>query len=333
MGPNSGYLWVLPDAISGNIAGVQATAEDQTSPKALAVGGLTAVLTGSIGSVPLSPSGTFYDAWQTRYAALTSTVGTCGAAPSVLTGSCACDVGTDYSGDYLWRRDDDGNATTPDKCVGFDFSADSPNSYAYYAYDAVYAYAYAAQKVIDTAGSTAFTGANLMNALKNVSFTGLTGKIEFENSGDREVGAGFTISNHDGTNFVTKGNWDTSTGFVASAGSDISTFTWATSDNSQPLNIVVKLILDEEKNLLPEGLTMIGMLLVFANYLVAIVFGAMTFMQRKHKVIRASQVRSERRTLDAHTVLTPNASVFAPRFARRTAHVLVHDPRRLLRLY
>ena len=46
---------------------------------------------------------------------------------------------------------------------------------------------------------------------------------------------------------------------------------------------------DEEKNLLPSSLVTVGSLLVIINYCIAATLGALTFLNRKHKVIRASQ--------------------------------------------
>ena len=109
--------------------------------------------------------------------------------------------------------------STNDICRGFDFASTdhSPNSYAFYSYDAVYAFARAAHNLI-VAGATEFTNKAITEELYTLSFSGLTGTVDFEDTGDREIGTGFTIQNFDGTaidgaGVVTMGNWDAA-GFV-----------------------------------------------------------------------------------------------------------------------
>jgi ABC-type branched-subunit amino acid transport system substrate-binding protein len=200
MGPDSGWLWVLADAIAGNLEGVIATAtedDDDVGVTGLAdADAVNALLKGSIGSIPLAPSGADYEQFLVDYEAQASTAGTCGAAPAELTDSCACDQTKDNAGNLLFQRDHDEDPATPDMCAGFVYDSDAagymaPNSYAYYAYDAVYAFARAAHSMVEDDGATSFVGAAIIDKLKNMdAFEGVTGTIGFETSGDREIGTG-----------------------------------------------------------------------------------------------------------------------------------------------
>jgi hypothetical protein len=196
MGPSSGYLWMLVDAIAGNVPGVQATAEvdgegDFGTPAVV----VADVWVGSMGSIPLSPSGAKYDAFLAAYQAQSSTLGTCGGSDVDLADSCACDGTTDSAGNPLFQSDHDEDDSTPDKCVGFvydpaddDYSA--PNAYTYrtcaprpvcpprppphpsfalaVAYDAVWAMAKAADHLIE-GGAKEFGGPAMQEALKAIS--------------------------------------------------------------------------------------------------------------------------------------------------------------------
>ena len=253
MGADTGYLWVLPDAISGNIAAVNATAfaagkyskfDQETSLDVIEfVDGvdINAALFGSIGSIPLQPSGPDYDAFLVLYEAQPSTLGTCGPNKE-LTDSCACDAATDDAGNKLFQHDHDLNSATPDMCAGFDYAVTAPNSYTYYAYDAVYAFAHAAQLMLDK-GAEEFAGAAIIEQLKNMTFSGVTGSIDFETNGDREVGAGFTIMNHDGTGYSSIGNWDQATALVYGDGQSVDTIQWSggVGEANKPVNEVLEL--------------------------------------------------------------------------------------------
>jgi hypothetical protein len=246
MGATSGYLWVLSDAITSNLDLVQEEAGQSatTAGDLLMVQGVDDIhpyMKGSIGCLPISPVGSKVEAFKERYTSRQSTLpsGTCENDASV-NGDCTCAAGVDDAGAPLFQFDHDSSDGTPDRCVGFDYAQDEPNEYTYYAYDAVYAFARAAQKMIDD-DQTDFNGPALQEALKQMgAFEGVTGAVEFENNGDRETGIKFDIVNHDGNEFLSVGSW-TAGGTVVwadeAAGKD--SIVWSTLDGSQVIDEVI----------------------------------------------------------------------------------------------
>ena len=246
MGATSGYLWVLSDAITSNLDLVQEEAGQSatTAGDLLMVQGVDDIhpyMKGSIGCLPISPVGSKVEAFKERYTSRQSTLpsGTCENDASV-NGDCTCAAGVDDAGAPLFQFDHDSSDGTPDRCVGFDYAQDEPNEYTYYAYDAVYAFAHAAQKMIDD-DQTDFNGPALQEALKQMgAFEGVTGAVEFENNGDRETGIKFDIVNHDGNEFLSVGSW-TAGGTVVwadeAAGKD--SIVWSTLDGSQVIDEVI----------------------------------------------------------------------------------------------
>jgi neutral amino acid transport system substrate-binding protein len=86
----------------------------------------------------------------------------------------------------------------------------SPNTYATYAYDAVYAFAYAAQNMIDAGDDPTDDGPGLLAELAGLEFTGATGAVSFDANYDR-IGV-YDILNQQGTGFTDIGNWDKNDG-------------------------------------------------------------------------------------------------------------------------
>jgi ABC-type branched-subunit amino acid transport system substrate-binding protein len=245
LGGNSNYMWVFADAVTGFMPDVKASAqvatalEDGTVVPAIDV---DVDFKGSLGLNPLKPANPEYDAWLLRYAALPSTEGTCGNQGETGTAGCSCNQQADSFGNLLFQRDHDEDPSTPDRCVGFDYSdINTVNAYLYYKYDAAYALARAAHKMVED-GSTSFDGPTFMSTLKELSFTGISGTIEFESNGDRTVGVGFSVYNHDGEgNFGTIGGWEQSTGLVFATGNTVDSFIYANEANTPPPNIVLPL--------------------------------------------------------------------------------------------
>ena len=308
MGPGTGWLWHMGDAATVAIADVISAAsvpldyctdgalvsvDDCAASEKKVSPGIDAenALIGSTGCIPLAPSGDALAAFMNAYEAMDNTEGTCGN-DAPVTESCSCAEDTDNAGVKLFQRDHDNDPSTPDRCVGFEYKSTedgyfAPDGYSYYAYDVVYAFAFAAQKMLDD-GETSFSSSGITEALKDISFPGVTGTVDFETSGDREIGVGFTIRNFEkDTGMNTIGNWDKATGLVFDGAQSVKTMTWSTADGSIPSDVPPPPF--EEKNLLSGGLVSIGTILVVFNYLVAIVLGGMTFWKRKNKVIRASQ--------------------------------------------
>jgi ABC-type branched-subunit amino acid transport system substrate-binding protein len=80
-----------------------------------------------------------------------------------------------------------------------------PNTYATYAYDAVYTYAHAFQALID-AGEDIYDGDILLTQLYKTNFAGATGHISFDANGDRK--GVYNILNLQSDKFQAVGNWD-----------------------------------------------------------------------------------------------------------------------------
>jgi len=85
----------------------------------------------------------------------------------------------------------------------------TPNTYATFAYDAVYTFAKAIDAMI-TAGTDYTDGDLLLAKLYETDFTGATGPIGFNTDGDRE--GVYDILNLQGDTFVTVGSWDKTNG-------------------------------------------------------------------------------------------------------------------------
>ncbi|GMI57779.1 hypothetical protein TeGR_g10963, partial [Tetraparma gracilis] len=67
----------------------------------------------------------------------------------------------------------------------------------------------------------------------------VTGTVDFESNGDREVGVGFTIMNWASSDgYVTLGNWGKDSGLVYEDGAEAS-IVYATEDNSSPPDIIL----------------------------------------------------------------------------------------------
>ncbi len=81
----------------------------------------------------------------------------------------------------------------------------TPNTYATFAYDAVYAFAHAIQKVIDD-GKDYTDGDVLLDALYKTEFLGATGSVSFDSNGDR-IGV-YDLLNLKGDTFEKVGTWD-----------------------------------------------------------------------------------------------------------------------------
>ena len=104
---------------------------------------------------------------------------------------------------YLWAQDHDNNISTPLACARPDFQID--NLYDAFAYDAVFAVAYALHDLVNTQNRTKLIGSELLDTLiKRVRFEGVTGLIEFTDAsaspdreflGDRRVGISYSLHN------------------------------------------------------------------------------------------------------------------------------------------
>ncbi|KAL1503142.1 hypothetical protein AB1Y20_011204 [Prymnesium parvum] len=116
-----------------------------------------------------------------------------------------CNLETDDDGRLIWAQDHDDNPATQLECVAFDGVLDS---YAPYAYDATFALAHALHVLIEKEGRSSIEGPEfLLTLLRNVSFEGVTGTVNFYDAtsdpdlrfnGDRRVGIKYDVFNYVG---------------------------------------------------------------------------------------------------------------------------------------
>ncbi len=102
----------------------------------------------------------------------------------------------------------------------------TPNTYAPFAYDAVYAFAHAIDKMLK-ANQAVNDGAKLLETLKGLKFQGATGLITFDKNGDR-IGD-YNVLNLQGTVFKVVGIYNLNTGLKLTG-----TITWGTGNTAVP---------------------------------------------------------------------------------------------------
>ncbi|MHA2030172.1 MAG: ABC transporter substrate-binding protein [Candidatus Kariarchaeaceae archaeon] len=87
----------------------------------------------------------------------------------------------------------------------------TPNAFATFAYDAVYAFAWAAHEIIDHQSGDISDGENLLQLLKEINYQGATGSISFDENQDRE--GAYSILNLGGSVFENVALWSAKDGF------------------------------------------------------------------------------------------------------------------------
>ena len=140
-------------------------------------------------------AGDAYTAFQSRLSAFKATV----------MGYGWCTAETDDDGRYLWASDVPswvaqalptitGQPHTVSTCLwaGDDAANDF---YAAFAYDAVYAMAYAIERTLAAAPHDPIDGTTLMGQLLNTTFLGATGLVAFDKNGDRDAGISYEVFN------------------------------------------------------------------------------------------------------------------------------------------
>lgn len=130
LGPRSSRLWLWPDAVTGALDTVMAVAR---TPATLQSGAEVPaapgdVLRGSVGSIPMSPSGPLHEQFLRSYGQRASTRSACGGTDVPETAGCPCSAEADSAGSPLFAFDVDGDPGTPRICAGFN-STDEPNIY------------------------------------------------------------------------------------------------------------------------------------------------------------------------------------------------------------
>eukprot|EP00966_Prymnesium_polylepis_P299073 6910435-Prymnesium_polylepis.1 len=128
-----------------------------------------------------------------------------------------CSAERDVMGAPLWAQDHDDNESTVPVCAGDDPQVES--QYDPFAYDAVFAFAYALHDLIEVRNRTNVEGSELLETLiKRVHFDGVTGVVRFADAsadpdrtghGDRGEGVLFSVFNYQGIErgLVNVGTW------------------------------------------------------------------------------------------------------------------------------
>ena len=104
----------------------------------------------------------------------------------------SCNTATDNTNNTIYMFDDDDNPTTPSSCGGVNFVADAKVTKTLtfgipFVYDAVHLVAHALHEMIEVEHANTFTAPKLTNAMKRVSFPGVSGTVNINMNGDRNV--------------------------------------------------------------------------------------------------------------------------------------------------
>eukprot|EP00520_Triparma_pacifica_P006150 CAMPEP_0118652406 /NCGR_PEP_ID=MMETSP0785-20121206/11299_1 /TAXON_ID=91992 /ORGANISM="Bolidomonas pacifica, Strain CCMP 1866" /LENGTH=812 /DNA_ID=CAMNT_0006544917 /DNA_START=83 /DNA_END=2521 /DNA_ORIENTATION=+ len=184
------------------------------------------------------------------------------------------------------------------------FADNLPNDVATYAYDATVSLGLAACDYTKAGGSldaSSFNADSFITSLKRVNYTSVSGYLEFlQDSASRDPATGnYVLYNFQCETSATTCSIYTLGKWTKAGGWDYSTSNAPTTSASpnQPFRFSNNLITPvpdlitppEKKNLLDSSLVSVGTLLVVINYCVAGVLLTLTFTNRRHKVIRASQ--------------------------------------------
>jgi len=148
-----------------------------------------------------------------------------------------------------------------------DYSASAIDAYVYYSYDAVYAFAHAAQIMLDD-GKTTFAGEDMVAALSQVSFPGVTGEVNFKPNGDRKAGVGYSFINYADTSMtgVALGDWTAATSFVYNDGQSPDSITWPTASGERPVAVIEV----DASSSSSVGLEVVGGVVAFALLVIAL---------------------------------------------------------------
>ncbi len=151
-------------------------------------------LRGFAGIGPSGAVGEAYTSFQSRLAAFQTTV------MGYNGGKTYCSAATDDDGGYLWATEvpawvaEVQPPPTVSTCF-WDGGDVSNDFYAPFAYDAVYAMAYAIERTLAVAPFAPIDGTALMGQLLNTTFLGATGLVAFDKNGDRDAGISYEVYN------------------------------------------------------------------------------------------------------------------------------------------
>ena len=181
-------VWVGSESVTLAVRNMVTGNSDQAKLQASRLRGFAGI--GASGA-----AGEAYTAFQSRLSAFRATV----------MGYGWCTAETDDDGRYLWASDVPswvaqalptitGQPHTVSTCLwaGDDVVNDF---YAAFAYDAVYAMAYAIERTLAAAPHDPIDGTTLMGQLLNTTFLGATGLVAFDKNGDRDAGISYEVFN------------------------------------------------------------------------------------------------------------------------------------------
>ncbi|GMH51949.1 hypothetical protein TrLO_g13998 [Triparma laevis f. longispina] len=261
-----GTLWILSEATS-NDAVLGKTGELQT-----AVNGMGRLL--SLGGVPGNAN---YDAFASDWVNFDSQA-------SLIT----------YIESKFFDYTADSAASHP---VGTDlsvfasdfFATTSPDDVATYAYDAAVTIGMAACEYMadgESFASGAYDVDKFYTKIRGMSFDSVSGEVSFDETGSRTASSGnymmYNFNVDSGTTSVTAvGSWTMAGGWTWDT-----PFRFSDDSTTPPMDIKIP---EHEKNFLGGGLVAVGNTLVMANYILAITLAVLTYLNRKHKVIRCAQ--------------------------------------------
>ena len=280
-----GTLWVVADGVGDNVIAAQGQKANGMG-KLLAQGGVA--------------GNTHYDTFVSDWASLDSDTALKTYAQNMWTTTTA--GGATYAADASHPFFGTANADLTVLTSTF-FADNSPDDVATYAYDSAVTLGLAGCGYEAAGGSfdaASFDADAFFTALKAVTYESITGTVaHLEDSGSRDPATGnYVLSNFQWASgavavkygigkWTQAGGWDYSTSDAPTASaSPLQPFRF--SDNTQ-IPVADVIVPSEELNLLDSGLVSIGQLLVVVNYIIAACLGGLTFINRKHRVIRASQ--------------------------------------------
>ena len=217
--------------------------------------------------------------------------------PSYQYNQYICNKLMDDSGEKYLYQNSNGTICAGLNFTEYDFINKIPNPYSIMTYDATYTFAHGLDLLLKS--NLEFTIDNLMSLiLLNISFTGVSGPIEFQknkisNSGSRKTGIFYKLVNYQSNqsilnvgSFVTIGFWNEATNIQSCIGvSDCATAViYRTIDNQLPNQSKDIIYITLSKN--------VQDLLIFLTFFVGIIaisLGAFFFINQKHKLIKAAQ--------------------------------------------
>lgn len=316
----SGYMWFGSDAVTKSDTWLNDNVLADEAER-------LAVLQGFIGMTPSVGKDT--EQYQSYMRRMRAVVGTSAGSDG------KCNNATDDTDDtYIWAHDHDNDPSTSLACGGSDNQMD--DSYAPYAYDAVYAIAHALHHLIVRVGVNRIIGSELMDALiYNVSFVGVTGYIDFHDAsahpdklyhGDRRVGIAYDVFNYVDNEkaLVRIGKWtplETSTFQQRWISYDDVTF--STADNTKP-NDFVKV---------RDHSTMFLIIIVVLSALIVIIGARLTikFVRNVLTLRRKEESRKNAKCLSAvHAVVTMNSPAYVMSYKsfKESGMLILHEEAR-----